>query len=182
MRILILCLLIGLLIAGDGIAAQDDRRLSPLFSGLVKTGDLNEATKLEERIWSIWLESPRPDVSDKMRRGVAAMSRGNLNEALELFDEITRLQPKFAEGWNKRATVHYLMREFDASVRDIVKTLALEPRHFGALSGLGLIQEAVGQPEAAIRAFEKALAIHPHLGGARKSIQRLRTKLRGKET
>ena len=92
------------------------------------------------------------------------------------------LEPDFAEAWNKRATVHYLMGDYVASVHDIQQTLALERRHFGALSGLGMIYEAIGRPSAALRSFEAALAINPHLDATRQRIEELRRELEGSRT
>ena len=92
-----------------------------------------------------------------------AMNSGKLDAALALFDELVGLKPNFAEGWNKRAMVFYLMTSYGASMRDIARSLELEPRHFGALSGLGLINQAIGRPEVAIMAFEKASENYPHL-------------------
>ena len=93
---------------------------------------------------------------------------------------MVRAAPDFAEAWNKRATVHYLMGNFEASVADIRRTLALEPRHFGALSGMGLIYDAIGNQTAAMKVWEKALEIHPHLPGMKARIQELRAKAKGR--
>jgi tetratricopeptide (TPR) repeat protein len=90
--------------------------------------------------------------------------------------------PEFAEGWNKRATVYYLMGNWRASVGDIQRTLALEPRHFGALFGLGLIYEELDQPEAALRSFEATLVLNPHSESTRQMIGQLRQQLRGSPT
>ncbi len=90
--------------------------------------------------------------------------------------------PAFAEAWNKRATVLYLMGRLDESVLDIQQTLALEPRHFGALSGLALIYDALEEPAAALRSLEAALAINPHLGGSKERIDQLREKVKGIRT
>ncbi|MDG2033367.1 MAG: hypothetical protein P8J29_05475 [Rhodospirillales bacterium] len=98
-----------------------------------------------------------------MTAGILAMNSGKLDAALVLFDELVGLKPDFAEGWNKRATVFYPMTSYGASMRDIARTLELEPRHFGALSGFGLINQAIGRPEVAVMALEKALENHPHL-------------------
>ena len=167
---------------GSALADQEDGRLEILFGRLAVTADAAEARSLEAAIWQIWLEPRDAKLEAVMARGIAAMNGGRLGAALAFFDRVTREAPNFAEGWNKRATVRYLMKDFDASVRDIARTLALEPRHFGALSGLGLINMALERPQAALRAFEEVLKIHPNAAGARTHVRRLRDILRGDET
>ena len=164
---------------GSALADQEDRRLDILFGRLAVTADAVEARSLEAAIWQIWLEPGDAKLEPVMARGIAAMNGGRLGAALAFFDRVTREAPGFAEGWNKRATVRYLMKDFDGSVRDIARTLELEPRHFGALSGLGLINMALERPEAALRAFEEVLMIHPNAAGARAHVKRLRAVLKG---
>ena len=106
----------------------------------------------------------------------------SLHEALITFSRLIEMQPKFAEAWNKRATVYYALHDYDASARDIAETLKLEPRHFGALSGLGLVNIALGRYQAALTAFEMAVAHHPNLRGARENIKNLKEELRERET
>ena len=107
------------------------------------------------------------------------MSARRLAEALAAFDRVVELAPDYAEGWNKRATLHYLRGNYVASVDDIERALDLEPRHFGALSGLAMVSLAIGEEERALDAFEAALAIHPHLAGADTHIRNLRKRVRG---
>jgi tetratricopeptide (TPR) repeat protein len=99
---------------------------------------------------------------------------------IAIFDRVVTTLPDFAEGWNKRATVHYLNEDYTASVIDIERTLVLEPRHFGAISGMGLIFMARGDEAGALRAFEEVLKIHPHARGAKARVEELRKKLRAK--
>ena len=115
-----------------------------------------------------------------MAMGALAMRQGHLETAYQTFDHVVGIAPKFAEGWNKRATVNYMLERFDNSMRDIEQTLALEPRHFGALSGMGLIFDAIGNPKAAADAWEKALGVHPHIQGARQHIENLRHLQKGR--
>src|SRR5688572_18034849 len=133
---------------------QRDARLDPLFARLQSTPSDQEAQAIEQRIWLIWSEAGEPDLAALMHDGVVAMAQGRLGAALERFDRMVEQAPDFAEGWNKRATVHFLMGNYQASVGDIQRTLELEPRHFGALSGLGLIYDAIERPAAALRSFE----------------------------
>jgi len=164
------------------LADQADLRLDPLFQRLQSTADATDAAAVEQQIWQIWIESDDSVVSGLMREGMTAMSRGDYDGALERFDRMVDAAPEFAEGWNKRATVHYYMGQYEASVLDIQQTLQLEPRHFGALSGLGLIYDALEQREAALRSFEAALEINPHLDGIKTRIEELRQELEGRAT
>ena len=161
-------------------AAQDDERLDELFKRLKTTSDVNEAQNVESTIWVIWTESGRSDVDELMQQGIRKMRVGQLDDALDAFDDIVEIAPGFAEGWNKRATVLYLLDDLPESVRDIHRTLELESRHFGALSGLGLIFIERGDDEAALSAFEEVVKIHPNHMGARIRIERLRAKIRDK--
>jgi tetratricopeptide (TPR) repeat protein len=174
-----------LLVAGapePGRTDQDDPRLDVLFERLQHTPDPAEARALEQRIWGVWLESENAAVNQLMQQGVRALRGQHYPTALQAFDRLVEQAPEFAEGWNKRATVHYLMGNWRASVRDIQRTLTLEPRHFGALFGLGLIYDALEQPEAALRSFEATLALNPHSESTRHRIEELRRQLRGSPT
>ncbi|MEM7024398.1 MAG: tetratricopeptide repeat protein [Pseudomonadota bacterium] len=164
------------------LADQSDRRLEGLFERLQATENESEARTTQALIWRIWIESDDLLVDRLMRYGVRAMSAGQHSLALDYFDRIIGYEPTYAEGWNKRATVHFLMGNYDASVRDIERVLALEPRHFGALSGLGMIYDALEQPAAALRSFEAALAINPHMPGPRQRVDVLKRQLRGRPT
>ena len=156
------------------IAGQNDTRLNNLFERLRVTQDLTEARGIEGTIWEIWTESENANVNRAMLIGIASMHAGQLGTALNKFNEVIQLAPDFAEGWNKRATIFYLMKKFDRSVNDIAQTLKLEPRHFGALSGLGLINQAIGQNKAAIKAFEHALDLNPHLPGLKEKVTKMK--------
>jgi tetratricopeptide (TPR) repeat protein len=163
----------------SGMAAQGDPRLDDLFSRLKSAQNPVESRFVEQAIWQIWLVSGNAEVDRLMAKGVEAMSERDFNEALVAFDEIVRLAPDFAEGWNKRATLYYLMGNLSASLADIDRTLKLEPRHFGALSGRGLVYLALGREGPALTAFDAALAIYPNLQGRDTHIKELREKLRG---
>ena len=163
-------------------ADQRDARLDGLFAQLQSTARDSEARGIEQRIWRIWSEAGDPQVALLLQEGVLAMSQARFGVALERFDRMVARAPDFAEGWNKRATLHYLMGNYSASVRDIQRTLDLEPRHFGALSGLGLIYDAFEEPAAALRSFEAAVAINPHLPSIEQRIIELRRELAGRPT
>jgi len=168
--------------AGPANADQKDSRLDGLFEQLKTSTTEREAAILELSIWQIWSETENDDAALLFRRGLEAMAAGDAEAALPFFTEVTKRAPDFAEGWNKRATVLFMMGDYAASVADVEQTLVLEPRHFGALSGLGLINLALGRDAAALKAFEAALSIHPHLPGAQKFVKELKAKLAGKPT
>lgn len=171
--------LLLLLLAAPAAGRQDDPRLDALFARLKAAGSAFEAAPVEAEIWSIWSETPDRRSAALLSRAVEAMARRDHPAALEALTELVRREPGFAEAWNKRATLYYVVGDYRASVEDIRRTLALEPRHFGALSGLGLIYLAINEPAAAARSFEAALAIHPYLTGARANLERLKDELRG---
>ncbi len=159
-----------LLSAGVIRADQNDSRLDELFLTIRQTDSPEVARNVENKIWEIWIQHDDEQTQERMAEGIGAMDE-NPSNALLIFNELIEDVPDFAEGWNKRATLFYLFGEYAASARDIEKTLALEPRHFGALSGLGLVYLAQEQYAKAKAAFEAVLLIHPHSGGVRKNIE-----------
>jgi tetratricopeptide (TPR) repeat protein len=168
--------------SGPACADQQDARLGPLFARLQTTSSATEAEAIEQRIWAIWGECEDAEANALMREGVVAMAQGQYPVALERFNHLVAQAPDCAEAWNKRATLYYLMGNYQASVLDIRRTLELEPRHFGALSGLGLIYDAIDDPAAALRGFEAAVAINPHLDTTKERIKALRQQLGGRPT
>lgn len=180
MRIVrLLCLIFALASAGpEAFADQKDPRLNDLFARLKAAPNGIEAAGIERQIWTIWTEHPDEDVADLMRKGTKAMMVDqDFIEALKTFDSVIEKAPEFAEGWNKRATVHYLMGNYDLSLHDIDETLALEPRHFGALSGRGLVFIKLEELRDALEAFEEALKVHPRMSGPRANAKALRDAL-----
>jgi tetratricopeptide (TPR) repeat protein len=180
--LLLWSLAVALSVAGRAAADQQDGRLDDLFARLQSTSSRAEAEVAQQQIWQIWIESDDGFANRLMQGGIEAMASRQHVLALEYFDRLVAHAPDFAEGWNKRATVYYLLGDYRASVLDIERTLELEPRHFGALSGLGLIYDAIDEPAAALRSFEAALALNPHLDGTRQRIEALRRQLRGSPT
>lgn len=170
-------LLLALLLAATPGRAADPA-LDPLFEKLRTTRSAGEAQSLEAMIWQSWLQGGGPAANSLMQLGVGAMSTGNLPAALGVFDAIVKQSPDYAEGWNKRATVLFMMGALDASAEDVAKVLALEPRHFGALAGLGLIRAQQDRIDEAIAAFEKALEVHPNLETVKRNLEALRKKRR----
>lgn len=171
-----------LLLASNPFAGADqtDSRLPTLFEQLKAAKTLEEAKPLETEIWSIWTANDNAEVNRLMAEGISAMNLMDPKTALEDFTRVVEIAPEFAEGWNKRATLFYLLGQFDASMEDIDRTLELEPRHFGALSGLGLIQMMLEHDEQAVDAFERALSIHPQMTGPKANIEVLKERIKSK--
>lgn len=172
--------MLGLLaFAAAPVAAdQTDKRLDELFVRLKAAPAYVQAQPVEAAVWGIWSESDDPAARILLGEGIGAMSRHDYRMALEKFDQIVKIAPNFAEGWNKRATVNYLIGLYPASLSDIEKTLELEPRHFGALAGRGLVLIELHEEALALDSFEAALAIHPTLPGAAANTKMLRKRLK----
>ena len=155
------------------MSGRHDARLRELFARLARAASEREASEVEREIWAAWLAIDDEAAAPWVRRGLAAMETRDFATALDAFDRVVELAPDYAEGWNKRATLHWLRGAYDQSLADIDRTLALEPRHFGALSGLAMIREAQGRPFEALEALEKLLHIHPRLPHLRDRIEAL---------
>jgi tetratricopeptide (TPR) repeat protein len=164
----------------SGAPAAPVRRLSPaeirsemldrLFARLHVSKIENEAAAIEQQIWKIWLTSDSATAQALINQAVTAMSAQELDAALKILNELVRVYPDFTEAWNKRATLHFMQDRLEASLADIAKVLELEPRHFGALAGLGMIKERQGDSEAALVAFRAALAVNPHMPGVIQAV------------
>jgi len=166
------------LLSGLAAADQKDPRLDHLFAELHDASDVTAAAGIETRIWRIWLQYDDRSVAALMRHGVELMGTLRLDEAIAVLSEVVRRAPNFAEAWNKRATAFYLKQDLVSSMADIRRVLDLEPRHFGAISGLGLILIRRGDLGGALAAFEKVLSINPRSPSARVQAARLREALR----
>jgi tetratricopeptide (TPR) repeat protein len=137
----------------------------------LRDDDPARAARAEAALWEMWCRSGMAEVDRLLQRGVEAMERRELDEAIALFTRIIERAPDFAEGWNKRATVRYLAQDYAASIADCRETLARNPSHFGALSGQGLCHLARGEHRDAAALFRRALAVHPHLDAARANLR-----------
>ena len=163
-------------------ARQDDPRLKDLFAELKDATSSLEARVIETKVWKIWIENGDPRIDALIDRGMNAMSVDDTDTALAAFTEVVKLDDSFAEGFNKRATVEFIRHDFAASVADIERTLALEPRHFGALAGLGQVYLAMHKKAAALKAFQAALAIDPKLEHVQQTVDELKQELEGNPT
>lgn len=174
---LIAALLVSAFFASPGAADQKDPRLDKLFIDLKSATTIEIARPLEAEIWDIWLRSGNKEVDKLMVMGISGMNNADYDGALDAFTQIVRLAPDFAEGWNKRATIFYLMGRYEDSIKDIGRVLALEPRHFGALSGLGLCNARLNKDTEALSAFQRAAAVDPNMPGVKEKIEELKKRL-----
>jgi tetratricopeptide (TPR) repeat protein len=136
----------------------------------LRDDDPARAARAEAALWEMWCRSGMAEVDRLLQRGVEAMERRELDEAIALFTRIIERAPDFAEGWNKRATARYVAEDYPGAVADCEETLARNPHHFGALSGQGLCHMALGQFREAAALFRRALTIHPHLISANHNL------------
>lgn len=163
------CMIIGMVLLFVTPAAAD--RLSDLLDGLAKARSASEAEKMVDEIWPLWLyPETASDQKDKMDQGLSAMRHNNFAKADRLFSEIIDENPDYTEAWNKRATVRFMAGDFVGSEADILQTLTREPRHFGAISGLGLINMHLNEYEKALNSFKMLRRLNPYSKDAKEFI------------
>jgi tetratricopeptide (TPR) repeat protein len=143
-------------------AASRARQLDDLFARLEIAKAQEDGDEIVAQIWKLWQQSGKPELDAAMQQAVLVMGQAPAL-AMPILDDIVARAPDWAEGWNKRATALYLVGDYDRSLADIDRVLALEPRHFGALAGIGLIRIEKGETRAALAAFRRALAVNPFL-------------------
>lgn len=150
--------------------------------GALKAAPTPEAAKaVEGRIWALWMVSPSDTATLLMNRVRRAVEVKNLDLAIKLLDSIVVLRPDYIEAWNRRATLHYMRKDFTRSLEDIRQTLAREPRHFGALAGLGMIMQELGEDKRALEVYRKAVDVNPHLPRIPDLIKSLTEKVEGRD-
>ena len=155
--------------------------LNTLFGALKIAPDDVSAKAIEDRIWSVWMVSGSDTCNLLMSRVKDATDDKDYDLAIKLLDAVIELRPDYVEAWNRRATVYYLKQDYAHSLADIAEVLAREPRHFGALSGLGLILQDIGDDKHALEAYRKALAIDPHLDKLPDTVKTLTDKVEGRD-
>lgn len=165
--------------SGDTVVAKADTQLDSLFSDLKRERNEKAAERLANRIWEAWYRSGSASVDLMMLWAQQALEAKKFDVALDFLDQVVTLQPQYAEGWNRRATVHFMMGNFRKSMTDIERTLELEPRHFGALSGMAQIMAATNHNELALQAWQRVLVIYPMLRNAQNEVSRLEEELAG---
>lgn len=153
-------------------------QLDKLFARLIKSEDGPEARRTEQTIWNLWMTSDSPTADALLAQAMRASAAKETGTALAILDNVIEVHPDYAEAWNKRATVYFLIGRYNDSLRDIEKVLELEPRHFGALSGLGMIKRQQGDLGAARAAFSEALSFNPHLDGVKRALKEIEAEER----
>jgi len=155
--------------------------LDTLFNALKIAPDEASAKAIEERIWAIWISSGGDTCNLLMSRVKDATDDRDYDLAIKLLDAIVTIKPDYVEAWNRRATLYYVTHEYGRALADIHEVLAREPRHFGALAGLGLILQDIGDDKHALQAYQAALAIDPHLRNLPDTVKTLREKVEGRD-
>jgi len=178
MQILPLLLASFFLFPASLLADQTDERLDGLFSTLLVSIDLTTLRATENEIWEIWFEHPNDNVEQLMQLGVTRMNYNRYADAMLIFSQLIENFPDYAEGWNRRATLHYILGNYEESIADIEQVLDLEPRHFGALSGLGLVYLQQEQLSKAKQAFENLIDVHPNSPNAQENLRRVNEDIR----
>jgi len=208
------CVLVALLLSGasvaapwtraqalDAVAQPDPAARLAAVDRLAEIGLMVDAGRVIERlgdtdprvrvaaqgaIWRIWSRSEDPQIDKLFAQGVEQMQRSALDDALTTFNEIVRRKPDFAEGWNKRATIYFLIGQnetslLDKSLQDCDEVFKRNPQHFGALSGAGQIHLQLGHPRRALEYFRQAVQVNPNLDGPAQMIPQLEQHLRNVE-
>jgi tetratricopeptide (TPR) repeat protein len=154
--------------------------LDTLFKALKIAPDDGSAKAIENRIWAVWMISGSDTCNLLMARVKAAEEAKDYDLALKLLNAVIEINPDYVEAWNERATIYYVKNDYAHAIADLGEVLAREPRHFGALSGLGLMLQEIGDDKDALDAYRKALAIDPHLEHAHDAVRELTEKVEGR--
>jgi tetratricopeptide (TPR) repeat protein len=155
--------------------------LNTLFDALKVAPDAQSAKAIEERIWAVWVVSGSDTCNLLMGRARAAADEKDYDLAIKLLNAVVELKPDYIEGWNRRATIYYLKKDYAHSIADIREVLSREPRHFGALSGLGLILQEIGDDKHALEAYRRVLAIDPRQEHVAETVKSLSEKVEGRD-
>jgi tetratricopeptide (TPR) repeat protein len=157
------------------------RNLDFLFEALKIAPDATTAKAIEQRIWALWFVSSSDTANLLMARVRAAVEAKDLDLALKLLDALVKVRPDYVEAWNRRATIHFMKNEYGKSLADIREVLKREPRHFGALSGLGLILQELGDNRRALDVYRRALAVYPLIERIPDTVKTLQEKVEGRD-
>jgi len=147
---------------------------APVLIRALRDPDEGVRAVAEGALWQVWSRSGDPGIDALFHQGVEQMSRGDANAAIQTFSVIIQKKPDFAEGWNKRATIYYLIGEYDKSLKDCDEVVKLNPQHWGVLAGYGQIYVALDKPELALQYFQRALQINPNLRSVEAAVEQLK--------
>ena len=164
-----------------GQRGERPRNLDFLFEALKIAPDAASAKAIEDRIWAVWLNSGSDTCNLLMTRVKTEIDAEKLDRAIQLLDAVIELKPDYIEAWNRRATIFYMKKQYGQALADIRQILAREPRHFGALAGLGTILQDIGEDKPALAAFRRALTVDPHLEGIAEKVKTLTEKVEGRD-
>ena len=157
----------------QSLANDRNNELEKLFNDL-KINDKEKSFLIEQKIWNIWSTHPYDKgLTLMLRTGSDLVSENKFYDAIDIFTKVIKLDPNWAEAWNKRATVYYIVGKFQKSQKDIDKVLKLEKRHFGALAGQGLVNIQLQNYEKAIKSYEKAQKIYPAMESPKTMIKEI---------
>ena len=157
------------------------KNLDFLFEALKIAPDEASAKSIEQRIWALWFVSRSDTVNLLMSRATSAVESKDLDLAVKLLDAIVQIRPDFAEAWNRRATIFYMRKDYGRALADIREVLRREPRHFGALSGLGMLLQEFGDDKRALEVYRRTLAVHPRIQRIPDMIKSLTEKVEGRD-
>jgi tetratricopeptide (TPR) repeat protein len=157
------------------------RNLDFLFEALKIAPDDDTAKAIEQRIWALWFVSKSDTANLLMTRVRTAVEAKDLDLALKLLNSLIKIRPDYVEAWNRRATIYFMKNEYGKSIADIREVLRREPRHFGALSGLGLILQEIGDDKHALEVFRRAVDVYPRIEKIPDLVKTLREKVEGRD-
>lgn len=183
MRLVLAALLMVAVTACNPLAPKraGDPKLDPMFAALIAAPSAAAAAPIEAQIWQAWAETGSPTVDVLLDRATQAQAQNKTELARTYLDEATRLLPDHAEAYSRRAAIAFAEDDLNGALADLAATLDREPRHFGALMGVGAIYERLGRNEAALKAYQDALAVNPYLEGAKQGVTRLAPKVDGED-
>jgi tetratricopeptide (TPR) repeat protein len=163
------------------VAGDPSKNLDFLFGALKAAPDAEIAKAVEARIWAVWAVSRSDTTNLLMQRSQAAIEQKDADLAIALLSAVVKIKPDYVEAWNRRATLYYAQKDYGRALADIREVLKREPRHFGALSGLGLILQDIGEDKQALEVYRRALAIYPRMEHVPDVVKRLQEKVEGRD-
>lgn len=163
----------------DPAPPSGEAELKRLYAELAQAKTEQAAEPLSQAIEQVWLQSGSPTVDLLIERATQALGEDDIETSLSLLDAVVEIAPEYAEGWNQRAGLHFLKRDFGRSIEDLRRVLTIDPNHFKAIVSLGLAMQEIGDKKAALRAYRAALRVNPFLDQARQAADELAREVEG---